>query len=170
MKRPAAGMLLCLAATACQQDPSTVRVERTVFLMGTFATFVAASHDRQTGVDRLDRMVQVIEKTEEELSTWQHDSVLSTLNRQPVETWLSLPSDTCGLLDQVATWHRVTEGAFDPAVGRLIDAWALRGDGRWPDSETLADCGKVNIALRSQRKFHFSDHLGARFCVPCSGK
>ena len=63
MKRPAAGMLLCLAAIACQQNPSTVRVERTVFLMGTFATFVSASHDRQTGLDRLDRMVQVIEKT-----------------------------------------------------------------------------------------------------------
>lgn len=155
MKRFAAGMFLCLAATVCQQNPSTVRVERTVFLMGTFATFIAESDDRQTGLDRLDRMVQVVENTEEELSTWRHDSVLSTLNRQPVETWLSLTNDTCGLLDQVATWHRVTEGAFDPAVGRLIDVWALRGDGRWPDSETLAEAqalsGFHHVVVDSRR-------------------
>ena len=137
MKVFAAGMLLCLAATACHTDSASIRVERTVFLMGTVATFVVDAPDRETGLNRLDRMVRVIEETEAELSTWQHDSVLSALNRQPVETWLPLPNSVCVLLEQVATWHRRTNGRFDPAVGRLIEAWALRAGGRHPSNDTL---------------------------------
>jgi len=137
MKVFAAGMLLCLAATACHTDSTSIRVERTVFLMGTVATFVVDASDRETGLNRLDRMIRVIEETEAELSTWQDDSVLSALNRQPVETWLLLPTSVCALLEQVATWHRGTNGRFDPAVGRLIEAWALRDGGRHPSPDTL---------------------------------
>ena len=131
------GALLCLAA-ACQPAPAAVRVERTVFLMGTVATFVAEAPDREIGVTKLERMVRVIEETEAELSTWRDDSVLSALNRQPVDTWLTLPESACVLLDQVAAWHRATEGAFDPAVGRLIDAWALRDAGHVPHADAIA--------------------------------
>ena len=131
------GALLCLAA-ACQPTPAAVRVERTVFLMGTVATFVAEAPDREIGVTKLERMVRVIEETEAELSTWRDDSVLSALNRQPVDTWLTLPESACVLLDQVAAWHRATEGAFDPAVGRLIDAWALRDAGHVPHADAIA--------------------------------
>ena len=133
----AAGMLLCLAATACHTDSTSIRVERTVFLMGTVATLTVDVPDRETGLNRLERMVRVIEETEAELSTWQHDSVLSALNRQPVKTWLLLPDSVCVLLEQVTTWHRRTNGRFDPAVGRLIEAWALRDGGRHPSPDTL---------------------------------
>jgi thiamine biosynthesis lipoprotein len=155
MKVFAAGMLLCLVATACHTDSASIRVERTVFLMGTVATVVVDASDRETGLDRLDRMVRVIEETEAELSTWQHDSILSALNRQPVETWLQLPNSVCVLLDQVATWHRRTNGRFDPAVGRLIEAWALRDGGRNPSPDTLvtakARSGFRHVSLDAAR-------------------
>ena len=137
MKVFAAGILLCLAATACHTDSTSIRVERSVFLMGTVATFAVDAPDRESGLNRLDRMVRVIEETEAELSTWQHDSVLSALNRQPIATWLPLPNSVCVLLEQVATWYRRTNGRFDPAVGRLIEAWSLRDGGHHPSSDIL---------------------------------
>ena len=138
---------LCLAAAACGrpetparaarvEDP--VRVERTVFLMGTIATFVAETADRETGLAKLERMVRVVEETEAALSTWRDDSVLSAVNRQPAGEPLPLPPEVCGLLGRVARWHAATGGAFDPAVGRLIDVWDLRGEGRRPDDAALA--------------------------------
>ena len=132
------GALLCVTGAACQPSLTPVRVERTVFLMGTVATFVAEAPDRETGVAQLERMVRVIEETEAELSTWRDDSVLSALNRQPVGTWLTLPESACALLDEVATWHKATAGVFDPAIGRLVEAWALREAGRVPDAGVVA--------------------------------
>ena len=105
------------------------RVERSVYLMGTLARFVAEAADRETGLRRLERMVRVVEQTEAELSTWRDDSVLSRLNRQPVDSLRTVPPATCELLGRLASWHAATGGAFDPAVGRLVDAWGLRRSG-----------------------------------------
>ena len=136
-------LLLCLGAAACGLAAAPaplrqpVRVERTVFLMGTVATFVAEAINRDTGLAKLERMVRVIEQTEAELSTWRDDSVLSAVNRQPVGEPFSVPDETCSLLARVAEWHAATGGAFDPAVGGLIDAWGLRGAARQPDDASL---------------------------------
>ena len=138
MKPAAAAALLCLAAAACQQHAPSVRVERTVVLMGTTATFAAAAADRAAALARLERMVRVVEATEAELSTWRDDSALSALNRQPPGEPLPLEPQLCDLLGRLAGWREATGGAFDPAIGSLVDAWDLRGAGRRPDGAALS--------------------------------
>ena len=154
--RPVAWLLFVGVSVSASPAPSAgaeqpVRVERTVFLMGTLATFVVEAPDRETGLAKLERMVRVIERTEDELSTWRDDSVLSTLNRQPVGEVLELQATTCALLARVAEWHAATDGAFDPAVGSLIEVWGLRAEGRQPDDEerqaALALSGLGHLAL-----------------------
>ena len=132
----ASAALLCLAAHS--HPPAPVRVERTVFLMGTAATLVAEAPDRAAGLAQLERMVRVIEATEAELSTWRDDSVLSRLNRQPLGAPRPVPPSVCGLLGRLAAWRQATGGAFDPAVGRLVEAWGLREAGRRPAPAALA--------------------------------
>ena len=132
----ASAALLCLAAAA--QPAATVRVERTVFLMGTAATLVTEAPDRPAALAQLERMVRVMEATEAELSTWRDDSVLSRLNRQPLGVPRPVPPSVCGLLGRLAAWRQATGGAFDPAVGRLVEAWGLRGEGRRPTRAALA--------------------------------
>lgn len=132
------GALLCLLAASAAAAPPPVRVERTVFLMGTMATFVAETADRETALAKLERMVRVIEETEAALSTWRDDSVLSALNRHPPGRAFVLPADVCGLLGRAARWSAATGGAFDPAVGSLVEAWGLREEGRQPDEAALA--------------------------------
>ena len=155
-RRPVAWLLVVGVSVSAGPAPSAVteqpvRIERTVFLMGTLATFVAETADREAGLAKLERMVRVVEETESELSTWREDSILSALNRQPVGEVLQLPATTCALLARVLDWHAATGGAFDPAVGRLVDAWGLRADGRQPDDEereaALAVSGLGHLAL-----------------------
>lgn len=157
--RRAISWMLCLGAAAgggpasslnATQLDQPVRVERTVFLMGTVATFVTETVDRETGLAKLERMVRVIERTEGELSTWREDSVLSAVNGQPVGAPFPVPAATCGLLSRVAEWHAETHGAFDPAVGGLIDAWGLRREGRQPGH------GEIQSALAAAGFEHFS--------------
>jgi thiamine biosynthesis lipoprotein len=80
-----------------------------------------------------------VQATEAELSTWKADSLASRLNRQPVGVPLALPPAACRLFAQVDRLARDSGGTFDPAVGALISAWDLHGDGRVPDARSLAD-------------------------------
>ena len=105
--------------------------------MGTWATLVARSPDRAAGLKALERMVRAIERTEASLSTWRADSVLGALNRQPVGEPFGLPAALCGLWPRLARWHGLTGGAFDPAIGRLVEAWGLRAGGTVPAPEVL---------------------------------
>ncbi len=122
-----------------RQTPAAVpiRVERTVHLMGTWATLVVEAADRPAGLQALERMVGVIERTEASLSTWRADSVLGALNRHPAGRPFGLPPPLCGLWPRLARWHRLTDGAFDPAVGRLVEAWGLRAGGAVPAPDAL---------------------------------
>ena len=116
-----------------------IQVERTVYLMGTWATLAVQAADRSAGLHALERMVRVIERTEASLSTWRDDSVLGALNRQPVGEPFALPPALCGLWPRLVRWHRLTGGAFDPAVGRLVEAWGLRAGGSVAAPDALRD-------------------------------
>lgn len=143
--RPAVGraaaavVLFAAAGSAAAGETSPVRVERTVFLMGTAARFVTEAPDRPRGLRRLERMIRVVEETEAELSTWREDSALSGLNRQPVGEPRRADARVCAVLERAAKWREATGGAFDPALGRLVEAWGLRGGGREPSAGELAD-------------------------------
>ena len=110
-----------------------VRVtERQVYLMGTRATLLSWESSRADAVAALDRMLAILESTEQELSTWRPESFLSRLNRQPVaESW-EAPDSLCHLLGELTTWTDLSSGAFDPAVGSLVDVWGLRDTGSMP--------------------------------------
>ena len=131
------GLLLGASGVIVAGSVAGVQVERSVYLMGTVATLAVDAAERAAGVAQLERMVRVVEATEAELSTWRADSVLGRLNRHPVGEAMRAPAAVCDLLERVAGWREATGGAFDPAIGSLIEAWDLRGDGRRPDDAAL---------------------------------
>ena len=128
-------------------------VERDVYLMGTRATLIASASSRSVAVRNLEQMLATLELAEAELSTWRAGSVLSRLNRQPVNHAWNAPDWLCGLLSELMLWNELTEGAFDPGVGSLIEAWNLRGDGRRLSREEVASAhartGLRNFSVRS---------------------
>lgn len=69
-----------------------------------------------------------------EMSHWQPDSRLSMFNRAGAGQWIGLPPDFATVVAAALEMARLTGGAFDPTIGRLID---LRGFG--PSGPRLAD-------------------------------
>ena len=142
-----AGLLGGIALTAASTDTDEPRVERQAYLMGTRATLVTLAPDRETGLRKLERMLQILEATERELSTWDSRSLISRLNRHPVgQPWLA-PQPLCALFDEMFRWYRDTGGAFDPSVGPLVDAWGTRQHGHRPAADVLADA-RARTGLR----------------------
>lgn len=127
-------------------DPSThggplydraagVVVSREVYLMGTRAQLSTRAVTRDAGLATLAAALAMLEEAEQELSTWRESSDMSALNRQPVgEPWMA-DARLCRMFSDVWEWHHATDGAFDPAIGRLLAAWDVRGEGIVPSRE-----------------------------------
>jgi thiamine biosynthesis lipoprotein len=58
-----------------------------------------------------------------QMSHWRADSLLGLFNRAPAGTWHALPADFALVMDTALAVAERSTGAFDPAIGALVDAW-----------------------------------------------
>jgi thiamine biosynthesis lipoprotein len=94
--------------------------------------------DRSVATAAIQQVFDTVAALELVLSTWREDSEIAALNRAGPGVPVPLSRQLAGLLAEVEGWWRRTGGAFDPAVGALVDAWDLRGKGRVPGGPSLA--------------------------------
>jgi thiamine biosynthesis lipoprotein len=101
-------------------------------------------HAMHAGVQtQLDRVVA-------QMSTWETDSDISRFNRAAAGTWQRLPPEFFAVLSCAMETARDSDGAYDPTIGALVEAWGFgpAQGGRVPDEEALA---AVRIGLGWQR-------------------
>ncbi|MEA1082686.1 FAD:protein FMN transferase [Sphingomonas sp. CD22] len=79
---------------------------------------VAAIALRTAVVARLDTIVA-------EMSHWLPASLLSRFNRAPAGSAMVLPPDFAEVMARGLAIAEATGGAFDPAIGRLVDLWGF---------------------------------------------
>lgn len=115
---------------------------RRVSLMGTEVYLEVQDPDRRRAFLQLERMIEKLEAVEQRLSTWRKDSRISRLNAAPIGQPVILETEDCRLFQTLFVWQRETGGAFDPAVGRLEQAWGL------PDRPILPSSASLRRALR----------------------
>jgi len=113
------------AAAFAARDPSAVVTDLHGKTMGTswsvrFAAPTGADPTaiRKAIVARLAGLVA-------EMSHWEPDSLLSRFNRSPSGTWTTLPPDFAHVMTGGLAIAALTGGAFDPAIGTLVDAWGF---------------------------------------------
>jgi thiamine biosynthesis lipoprotein len=81
-----------------------------------------ARHAARAAFDEVDRL-------EQELSRFIDSSDVALLNSAPPGRWSSLGPDAFDCLRIALRMHHETEGAFDPTLGRKVDAFRRRADG-----------------------------------------
>ena len=70
-------------------------------------------------------LAATVHQVDVQMSPWLADSDLNRLNRTPPGTWLALPAEILEVLACAREINRLSRGAFDPAVGALVDAWGF---------------------------------------------
>ena len=131
-------------ANGLPADRPGVEVRRQVRLMGTACTISGTAQTRHGGLAALEAAFTAIRRVEGTLSTWRLDSALSRLNRAPVGRPVPVEAELAALLGRARHLWEATGRAFDPAVGRLIRAWDLRGDGCVPRPAELEAARKAS--------------------------
>ena len=118
-------------------------VERRIAAMGSWLEIHVelGSRTRDEALAASERALQALLAVERRLSTWAVDSELAQLNAAPVDEWRALSAPLAAELELARFWSEETEGAFDPALGGLVQLWGLRsGGGVRPDAAHIARC------------------------------
>ena len=99
----------------------------------------------------LDRVVA-------QMSTWETDSDISRFNRAVANTWQALPPEFFEVLSCAMDMACESDGAYDPTVGALVDAWGFgpaQSGYRIPDEGELASArarlGWRRVSLRPEQ-------------------
>lgn len=106
----------------------------------TMATRWAVSCDVPPALDTnalCQALAEAVEQVDAQMSPWQPESALNQLNRAPVGDWLALPAQILEVLARALEVCRLSDGAFDPAVGALVDAWGFGAARDTPDAEAI---------------------------------
>lgn len=82
---------------------------------------------------------RVLDGVVRQMSHWAPDSDLSRFNRAAPDRWHPLPSDLSDVLAAALQVAHASGGAFDPAMGRLVDLWGFGPPGRRDDAPPLAE-------------------------------
>lgn len=76
-----------------------------------------------------------------QMSPWQPGSDLMRLNGAGVDTWVHLSPEILHVLAHALAVSRLSGGAFDPAVGALVDAWGFGAPRDAPDAGAIRAAG-----------------------------
>lgn len=125
-------------------EAGPVWVERTAHVMGTTLRARVAAPTRESGFAAIESAFAEVHRLDSLLSTWRDDSEVAGLNRSPVGAAFRPSEELLGLLLEAESWAAATGGAFDPAVGSLVDAWDLRGAGRRPGAAELEQARRAS--------------------------
>lgn len=133
-----------------------VLLERQVVRMGTRLTGRVWAADRRGAASALEAAFRAVRREEELLSTWTGATALARLNRSRPGRPRRVDGRLHDLLREAWRIAEATDGAFDPAVGSLVDAWDLRGEGRRPTAAgleaALASSGRRCFVLGEGRR------------------
>lgn len=117
-----------LAASPVWGQPA---VERKVLAMGTVLTLHLEGGDASRLQAGAEAALAEVGRIEAACSTWRPESAWSRLNAAEGRA-VSLDGEWIDLLEAAKRWTSRTEGAFDPCLRPLMEAWDIRGRGRVP--------------------------------------
>lgn len=81
---------------------------------------------------------QALAQVVAQMSTWEAASDISRFNGAPASSWHTVPAEFFAVLKCALHWARVSGGAYDPTVGKLVALWGFGAQGAAPAARAPA--------------------------------
>ncbi|HMO46249.1 MAG TPA: FAD:protein FMN transferase [Rubrivivax sp.] len=107
-------------------------------------------------------LAAAVEQVDRQMSPFKPDSDLSRLNRAAPDRWVDLPEQILQVLAHALEVSRLSGGAFDPAVGALVDAWGFGAARDAPDAAAIQAAAQA--AARPAHRWLELDLGAGRVC------
>jgi len=132
------GLFIFLIIVSCKQDTKTIK--NTKIVGEVFGTYYAITYNDATNYQRqFDSLFTVINTS---MSTYIPGSDISKLNRN--ET-VEVDQHFMNVFNTSKDIYRKTEGAFDPTIGAVVNAWSFGPEGAIENLDSL----KIKALMRS---------------------
>lgn len=125
---------------AANGDPAAAIVTLGGEAMGTMWRALYVTRDVPGAQAVGERLQERLDDLVAQMSHWAPDSVLSRFNRSAPGSWSALPPDFAAVIDTGLRVAALSDGAFDPAIGHLVDLWGHgpKGPQPVPDEAAIA--------------------------------
>jgi FAD:protein FMN transferase len=96
-----------------------------------------------------------------QMSHWRANSLLGQFNAAPAGTWFALPGDFAIVMTTALSIAERSDGAFDPAIGALVDRW-----GHGPVAVSAPPCPDAIAQARAVSGYRRLTFAQGRLCQP----
>ena len=111
---------------------------RTVPVMGSLADIAVVHRDRTYAHAAITAAVTRLREVEDRMTRFQPTSDVGRANLGAAREGVTVAGETAFVLAAAIEWAERTDGAFDPALGRLISLWDVEHRHVPPDDEAVA--------------------------------
>ena len=141
-------VLVIIALYGCSNKPEVLTISGTK--MGTSYQITVIAD--QLPPDDLEQQIeQLLAKVDNSMSTYKKDSEISQFNRLPVGQTMTVSQEFAEVVKISRQIWQLSNGAFDPTIGPLVDLWGFGPDERHesiPSSKTI-ELTKAQIGFDS---------------------
>lgn len=170
----AAVILMAGCAWAADSPASPAIVKRSQLLMGTLVQITAVGPSDEIAGRAASVGFAEIRRLEGLLSTWIPTSELSQVNDAAGLKSVMVSPETLTVLRWSLEIARLTDGAFNIAIGPAVDAWSVTDDPRIPNESELDHLKPLldlrHIVLNEEARTVFLTEPGMRIDVGGIGK
>lgn len=150
-----------VAAVPAARRRSAAITRRTVPVMGTLADIAVVHRDVRRAEGAIDAAIRELRHVELTMSRFRAESDVGRVNRLGAHA-PHLVSEATGLVVANAlAWARDSDGAFDPAIGRVVELWDVSNRHAPPDAPVVTRLAgrhlyeKVQLATQNGRRAIF---------------
>lgn len=94
---------------------------------------------------------EALETVNSQMSSYRPESELSRFNAADAGVWVPTSNDTRLVIDEALRISQLTEGAFDPTIGPLVDLWGFGSGRAEPQLPSFADVAAVQETIGFSR-------------------
>ena len=120
-------------------------VRRTLPVMGTFGEVAVLHKDPRYAQGAIDAAFKELQRVEALLTRFRPDSEIGRANRLAFSVPQGVSAETSGVLRSALRWADVTDGAFDPCLGKAVALWDFGNRTRPPESAEISRFAKPGL-------------------------
>ncbi|PJA32251.1 MAG: thiamine biosynthesis protein [Zetaproteobacteria bacterium CG_4_9_14_3_um_filter_53_7] len=119
-------IISCLLITACSSEPQDIHETR--FIMGTLVEFTIAGSEKEAAESAITAAAEEMQRIEQAFTIYgDHPNSVKAFNSAAVGVVVTLPEEVSSLLKLALEIKQQSQGAFDPALGKLNLLWGFSG-------------------------------------------
>ena len=115
--------LLVILIYGCSHEPQLKVYKKFRIVMDTVVTITVVSPSEKDAETAINAAFSVIERLDKSLSVFSPDSEISKINKSAGVDFVKVSEDTYQLINAAIKIAQVSDGAFDPTIGPIVNLW-----------------------------------------------